>query len=398
MPGKLTSSETVMLELLKSAVHGCPAYPLEDTDWLSVFFLANQHNILPLIFGTASQLCPKDILLSFQDKATELVIRQVRRTYAFLDLYQKIKEYKPLIMKGIICRNIYPEPDSRPSNDEDMLIRKEDIFNIHNTLIKEGFHTDLSEEQIHNEHEITYINPLLRLEIHTSLFPEDSVAYGECNELFEAVFENEITVTIEDTELHTLNHTDHLLYLICHAYKHFLHSGVGIRQVCDICLYATTYNKQIDWKKTNTSCCKISIETFTAALFRIGYKYLGFEIPDVFKEIETDETNLLKDILSGGVYGASDRDRLHSSTITLNAAAASKEGRKKNSLLNSIFLPKKNLEKRYPYLEKHPYLLPVAWGQRVINYLAKEGSDPSRSIEIGKERINILKEYGLIDD
>lgn len=35
-----------------------------------------------------------------------------------------------------------------------------------------------------------------------------------------------------------MNASDHLFYLICHALKHFYHSGFGIRQVCDILLFA----------------------------------------------------------------------------------------------------------------------------------------------------------------
>lgn len=32
--------------------------------------------------------------------------------------------------------------------------------------------------------------------------------------------------------------TDHLLCLLCHAYKHFLYAGFGIRHVCDIGIFA----------------------------------------------------------------------------------------------------------------------------------------------------------------
>ena len=37
---------------------------------------------------------------------------------------------------------------------------------------------------------------------------------------------------------------------------------------------------------------------------------------------------MLRDILSGGVYGAADSDRQHSSTITLNAVEAARTGGK----------------------------------------------------------------------
>ena len=51
---------------------------------------------------------------------------------------------------------------------------------------------------------------------------------------------------------------------------------------------------------------------------------------------------------------------------------------------------------RYKYLEKHPYLLPIAWITRIFKY-GKERSNPSESINIGNRRVEMLKEYEVID-
>ena len=41
----------------------------------------------------------------------------------------------------------------------------------------------------------------------------------------------------------------------------------------------------------------------------------------------SDVCSQLEDLLRGGVYGASNRDRLHSSNMTLNAVSADKDTR-----------------------------------------------------------------------
>src|SRR5699024_8177716 len=99
-------------------------------------------------------------------------------------------------------------------------------------------------------------------------------AYGELNEMFRDVFQRKIQTEIQGVPVYTMGHTDHLLYLILHAFKHFLHSGFGIRQVCDIVIYANTYGSEIDWEYLYQACQKILGEDVTGALFNIGGKYV----------------------------------------------------------------------------------------------------------------------------
>lgn len=42
---------------------------------------------------------------------------------------------------------------------------------------------------------------------------------------------------------------DHLIFLLLHAFKHFISSGVGVRQLCDIALWMRRFGAQIDWQR-----------------------------------------------------------------------------------------------------------------------------------------------------
>ena len=123
-------------------------------------------------------------------------------------------------------------------------------------------------------------------------------------------------------------------------------------------------------------------------------------MPAAFASVDVDESNLLEDILSDGLYGMEDIDRAHSSTLTLNAVAADRTGKRRGGAIRSVFLPVRSLVGRFPYLRKYPVLLPVAWGQRIWGYLSRKKGPavhPARSVEIGNRRIELLKEYGIID-
>ena len=110
----------------------------------------------------------------------------------------------------------------------------------------------------------------------------------------------------------------------------------------------------------------------------------------------------MTDMLIAGIHGQ-DIDRLHSSNITLGTIADDRKGRRggNGSLRSSLFPPVRSLKNRYTYLQKHSWLLPVAWTQRAGSYLLHKNSEqpishPSESIRIGKERVALLREYGII--
>ena len=66
-----------------------------------------------------------------------------------------------------------------------------------------------------------------------------------------------------------------------------------------------------------------------------------------------------------------------------------------------MFPPIEILEGRYPYLQKHKLLLPIAWGQRIVTYGKEQterndGNKIVESLKIGKERIALMRKYGII--
>jgi hypothetical protein len=93
--------------------------------------------------------------------------------------------------------------------------------------------------------------------------------------------------------------------------------------------------------------------------------------------------------------------RKHSSTMTLEAVKAEREGKKKSHGVAASLFPKaKSLEGRYQYLKKHPYLLPVAWSERLVQYCMETCKQSENNavdtVKIGRARIELLKEYGII--
>ena len=224
----MTNTQRAFLALLRAALQGGEAQLPAQMDWPGLFRLADRQQVLPLILEAAWQsTAPKELLLPARHAAMHTVILQTRRTAAFLALYRGLaaQGLRPLVLKGLVCRSLYPDPDNRPSNDEDLLIGRGDFPALHEALLRCGLDCGSGDVLTEGE-ETVYIGPDLRLEVHLSPFPSDSAAYSVCNAFFEGAQERAITLEIQGTEIRTLSPTDHLLYLICHAYKHFLHGNV----------------------------------------------------------------------------------------------------------------------------------------------------------------------------
>lgn len=398
----LTATERQFLHIAKAAVSG-GALPAENVDWPAVFTLANQQKLLPILFEAVRKMpaAEENVALFAVTKQQVIgqVLNQTVRSAEFSDLYHKLRSagLHPIVVKGQLCSRLYPLKDHRISADDDLYIPDAEFMACHEQLLANGLTTDTPVDELATADEVSYTkngSPLY-IELHRHLFDSAEDAHDELNHFF-----TDINPVETDGFLAMPPHV-HLLYLLLHAYKHFVRSGIGLRQFCDIGLWARAYHVEIDWQRLHEQCESVHAATFAAAAFRIARDYLGieFDLPMPW-DASIDAEPLLHDTLCGGVYGSNDLTRLHSSTVTLNAVKASRTG-EKSSVLRTVFPKREYLERRYPYLKKRPYLLPVAWVQRIAHYASEKqaGADNSASgsIKLGKERIELMKRYGIMD-
>ena len=398
----LTTTERQFLHIAKAAVSGGDI-PAENVDWSAIFTLANQQKLLPILFEAVRKMpaAEENVALFAVTKQQVIgqVLNQTVRSAEFSDLYHKLRSagLHPIVVKGQLCSRLYPLKDHRISADDDLYISDAEFMACHEQLLANGLTTDTPADELPTADEVSYTKggSSLYIELHRHLFDSSEDAHDELNHFFADLNSVEI-----DGFLAMPPH-EHLLYLLLHAYKHFVRSGIGLRQFCDIGLWARAYHAEIDWQRLHDQCESVHAATFAAAAFRIARDYLGieFDLPAPWSDA-VDAEPLLHDSLCGGVYGSNDLTRLHSSTVTLNAVKASRTG-EKSSVLRTVFPKREYLERRYPYLKKRPYLLPVAWVQRIAHYASEKQSNPdnsaSGSIKLGKERIELMKRYGIMD-
>lgn len=231
------------------------------------------------------------------------MFNQTVRSAEFTELYCKLRSegLHPIVVKGQLCSRLYPLKDHRISADDDLYIPDAEFMTCHEHLLANDLTTDTPADELATADEVSYTkkDSPLYIELHQHLFDSAEDAHDELNHFFTNL------KTIEIDGFLAMPPHEHLLYLILHAYKHFVRSGIGMRQFCDIGLWAREYHGVINWRHLHDQCASVHAATFAVAAFRIAKDYLGieFDLPAPW-DATIDVEPLLHDTLCGGVYGS----------------------------------------------------------------------------------------------
>lgn len=100
---------------------------LTREEWRELINMAEIHKLLPLFYEVVHEFMEKsvpELAMKVKRRNRQQVMLQTIKTADFLAMYKNLSEagLRPLVVKGITCRNLYPNPDLRVSSDEDMLI------------------------------------------------------------------------------------------------------------------------------------------------------------------------------------------------------------------------------------------------------------------------------------
>jgi len=407
--GRFMEHAKDFLSILDSVIHNKPiCMPFSDDSCSQVLSMARSHNVYALV---CEKLCEMpDFMQSLEyEKAMVAAMKQAalqtKQTEAFLDLYQEFakENLHPLVMKGIVCRELYGELcNYRPSGDEDILIRREEFDRVKDVLFAQGYDPEeknVTRKMLEELQEITFYNPQygLSIELHVNAIGNENILRSKMNGYFCSVFERAICQEIMGRKIWTMNHTEHFLFLVLHAFKHMMVSGFGIRQVLDILLYVERYGGEIIWEDAMATLEDCSAKMFFSDLIHIGNQYLGFHLPVLCSA--NCPNVLLEDLLDCGVFG--NETQAQRTAVRITEAAVESRGRSKMTLLlKTVFPGKESLAAEYLELVDKPWLLPVCWikhGLRFLkHYKESRGKLLTESMEISKKRVELLKRYEVI--
>ena len=382
----------------------------EPVNWGTVLSYARFHKVLPIILEVAQNYPDCVNLPSYNEylsQATLSTVEQAQKTACFFKLYKAFndEDVHPIVLKGIVCRLLYGELcDHRSSGDEDILISIHDYEKLHRILTTSGYEADfnnITKTQAEVFREVLYTNPNspLRIELHFNAIGNENHWLTQMNNYFKEDTLTYREISVDGTNIKTLNHTDHFLFLICHALKHFTFCGLGIRQITDILLYAKTYGKEFDKELIIAKLKEFDAFDICSDFFHLGNEYLGFDF-----KLETQPVCLdllIDDLAESGIYGNETSARRTSSQILTSAMSNRGSSQSKTRiLLNTVFVDRRRLVNNCPELEEKPYLFFREQYKRFSKYIRLKKESKSNlakdGIDLSKKRIALLKKYKLL--
>lgn len=153
-----------------------------------------------------------------------------------------------------------------------------------------------------------------------------------------------------EPETDRLTEEAYALNLIGHAVHDLAGSGPGIRYILDLWIYRNRHSPQPDWQVVDEKLRADNIHEAAHNLLDLSEYLFG----------EGEETPLMVEmaeyVLQGGLHGNYKRG------LVSQAAGGF-------PLLKQVFRNRKEFENRYPWLKNYPFLLPVAWGMRLVTSL-----------------------------
>lgn len=406
----MNSQTENFLNIIKYAINGTNLQDLptlkEPVDWKRLGELAMSHNLFALFHEVAYKYPDYEKSADYRKNermALAIVAGQVRRTARFLELYREFlkEDLHPIVMKGIICRQLYGQyEEHRPSGDEDILVEKNEFYKVKAVMERCGYECtqpNVTEAQLEKLQDVGFREKRsgFLIEVHTNLMGHNNEIRTQMGECFKDVFEHVQTFEICDTSIATMSHTEHFLFLVLHAFKHFTLSGVGVRQMLDILLSQEKFEQEIDWEWVRKSLEENHAIGFLGDMQSIGMQHLGFELHVRFKTC--DPKALLDDMIEVGVFGK--REEADVLAARINLGTTNQQNGGISTWIRAGFPTKEYMLNVAPYLEEKPWLLSVEWVKRWGRFLKRTrrygGNLMMDGVKKSQKRAELLKKYGL---
>ncbi len=319
-----------------------PPAPFDGIDWTKLFKLAQKHDSVAIIYQAIENMeLTNEARTLFTKSKNRIVARTTRQAIEADRVFGTFESnnIKYIRLKGIHIKEFYPAPYMRTFSDIDVYVSKEDREKAKGLMKDLGYELDC----VLDYHDEYNKDNFYIYEIHSPIVSENSFHH----DIFSDPFCKAVAVS-ESNGNYVLNNDYFYLHLFFHLYGHFIHKGCGIRLFTDLLVF------QQNIKETNYEFIKSVLKQYGLLdFYNSVQKLINFFF---FNDTADKDTLTIAEFIFKCRPNEASKNRL---------ANLSFFGKTKH-LLSIWFPPAKELEFRYPVLEKAPVLLPVCWVRRIF--------------------------------
>ncbi len=360
---QITENQRLLLHLLGLTLFDAPGPLPKESDWKGVMEEAWQQTVLPLAYhGARDCFSGKDAQI-LEDRINEIVVNNMLMDFDHVELHDTMEKagIPYVVMKGSASAAYYPQPMLRMMGDVDFLVRKEDAERAGEALKARGFReTEDRDSQIHhtfireNDHESVW-------ELHWRPNGIPNTPVGE--KIWAMLADSIETARLHETDNGVYRVPDvfhHGLMILIHTAMHLIHSGVGLRHLCDWAVFAARVPKEEFRGLFEEKLRAVGLWDFASALTAVSVRYLGCPDPGWTEDHDPTMTEaLLLDVLSGGNFGKKDKQRINQAKLFVNRTEGTVH--RDVGLRNLASAMNVKARRTLPAAVNHPALLPVGW-------------------------------------
>lgn len=283
--------------------------------------------------------------------------------------------YMPL--KGALLKDLYPHYGMRQMADNDILYDKSCQGKLRTLMESLGYKTDQYNEEFHD---VYHKLPIYSFEMHPVLFSK--IHEKELYTYYVNIKERLLPDPDKKYSFHFTDE-DFYIYMMAHAYKHFIDGGNGLRHFVDTYVYLSKKSSVMDWNYIKRETKKLKIDKFEERCRIISKKLFDFSCSSDSKSLSShpidmdkfaakftkDEWEILFYCIASKTFGTIE-NKLRKTKVKETGMPTFQKITFKTKLKycwQRLYFSQELCEEFYPFFAKHRYLKPFLMIYRILH-------------------------------
>ena len=336
--------------------------PYSDKDLEAVYEYVKISGISAITFMALENAIDVSDESSFMFEWKKMRLNAMRRNLLFDQERSEITNFLEqhgiwyLPLKGSVIKEMYPNPEMREMNDNDILIDQNGRNQAKDFMLSRGYQIKPNDKGVIDDkgNSDEFIkDPFFYFELHKFLIEE---RYSPKQyDYFLSIKDRLIKDTDKEYGYH-MSDEDFYLYMICHAHKHFSRNGMGIRFLMDEYVFLKEKGETLDNDYINEKIREFGLEQFDADLRKVSKMVFDEDYECSEDSLTTSEKALYDSCLGAGIFGNVET-RWKNEAYEMSANSTDTIT-KKEYIKNRLF-PDENWYRIYhPFVYKHKIVKP----------------------------------------
>lgn len=364
----LSKIDEHLIYLISCALRGTEvkAEFIDEIDLVGLFVLAQKHSVAAMVcmalektdaFEQADRAVKKRWLDAKNNAVRKNILLDADRQILMDEMENAGIRHMPL--KGSILKDWYPQYGMREMTDIDIFFDETKREQVKDIFLRHDYSVYAFNK---SNHDVYLKPPVYNFEMHANLFDEKNSK--DITAKYRGIEQKLIS---DDNKKFRFRFTqeDFYVYLITHAFKHYNFSGTGIRTLVDIYVMNQKIGSAMDRGYVRKELQILGVEAFEKNSRDLGEK-IFCDVPISQISLTAEERTMLQHCMGVGTYGSFER----SINGTLRSIQKDKEPitgfTKVKYCMKRLFPGREWCKNNYPFVYRHPCLLPFFWIWRCI--------------------------------